>query len=68
MFYLDKNIDSGRMIYQSKIKIKKNENSNSLLKKINFELSKLTQKHKISQIILRLSKITQKLLIQKKEL
>ena len=45
MFYLDKNIDSGRIIYQSKIKIEENENSNSLLKKINLKLSKLTQKY-----------------------
>lgn len=45
IFYLDKHIDTGRIIYQTKINIDKNENSNTLLKKINLNLSKLTIKY-----------------------
>lgn len=45
MFYLDKKVDNGNIIYQKKIKITNKENSNSLLNKINHELYKLTLKY-----------------------
>ena len=45
IFYLDKKVDNGKIIYQKKIKISKTENSNSLLKKINSSLVNLTLRY-----------------------
>lgn len=45
IFYLDKSVDNGNIIYQKSIKINKKDDSNTLLKKIVISLSKLTLKY-----------------------